>query len=84
MAMQRQQVPERPALQGSPARAPPPAYGAGPAPAHATQRRAPPSSGALWRGSRSARGGAKRPFKFLIRAPLSDTYVDQVFQEPLG
>ncbi len=49
--------PELPSLQGIPARYPPPSCGACPAPANTTQRRAPPGSGALWRGSRGALGG---------------------------
>jgi hypothetical protein len=71
-------LPELPSLQGLPMRYPPPSCGACPAPANATQRRAPPGSGAaLWRGSRGALGGteepcarwggAKRPFGFPLR-----------------
>ena len=40
---------------------PPPSCSACPAPANATQRRAPPGSGLFWRGSRSALGGTEEP-----------------------
>src|SRR5215471_2104881 len=73
-------LPELPSLQGIPAHSPPPSCGACPAPAHATQRRAPPGSWALWAARKSrAHGGAagggcwdgtKRPFEFPSMLPL--------------
>ena len=42
-------------------RSPPPSCGTCPAPVSAMQRRAPPGSGALWRGSRGALGGTEEP-----------------------
>src|SRR5262245_59001955 len=51
-------LPALPSLQGLPARSPPPSWGACPAPCG----RAPPGSGALWRGSRGALGGTEEPY----------------------
>src|SRR5262245_274353 len=53
--------PELPSLQGITARYPLPSCGACPVPANATQRRAPPGSGALWRGHRGPLGGTEEP-----------------------